>query len=50
MAETETKIGREDKDTTEWEEGGRKINKKIKRKTNTKTITKRKRKKINNIQ
>ena len=31
MAETETKIGREDKDTTEWEERGRKINMKIKK-------------------
>ena len=35
MAETETKIGREDKDTTECEERGRKINMKIKRKTKT---------------
>ena len=40
MAETETKIGREDKDTTECEERGRKINMKIKRKTKTKTNNK----------
>ena len=44
MAETETKIGREDKDTAEWEERGRKINMKIKRKTKTKTNNKEKEK------
>ena len=44
MAETETKIGREEKDTTEWEERGIKIKLKMKRKTQTQTNNKEKEK------